>query len=63
MGEGGVENKPNAGTGRGPNLQQKGEFEYFDYTVIGKVQFEGAHERGLQNKVLQKCTNRAPNIM
>ena len=31
--------------------------------VIGKVQFEGAHERGLQNKVLQKCINTAPNIM
>jgi hypothetical protein len=30
--------------------------------VIGKVQFEGAHARGLQNKVLQKCTNMAPNI-
>jgi hypothetical protein len=27
----GVENKSNAGTGRGRNLQQKGEFEYFDY--------------------------------
>jgi len=27
----GVENKPNAGTGRERNLQQKGEFEYFDY--------------------------------
>jgi hypothetical protein len=32
MRNGGVENKPNAGTGRGRNLQQKSEFEYFDYT-------------------------------
>ena len=31
--------------------------------VIGKVEFEGAHERGLQSKVLQKCTNMASNIM
>lgn len=31
--------------------------------VIGKVQCEGAPEQGLHNKVLQKCTNRAPNIM
>jgi len=31
--------------------------------VIGKVQCEGAHEWGLQNKVLQKCTNMAPNIL
>jgi hypothetical protein len=31
--------------------------------VIGTVQFEGAHELGLQNTVLQKCTHTAPNIM
>jgi hypothetical protein len=30
--------------------------------VIGKVQCEGAHTRGLQNKVLQKCTNMVFNI-
>jgi hypothetical protein len=31
--------------------------------VIGQVQCEGAHEGGLQNNVLQKYTNMAPNIM
>jgi len=32
-------------------------------SVIGKVELEGPHRKALSYKVLQKCTNMAPNIM
>jgi len=32
-------------------------------SVIGKVELEGPHRKSLSYKVLQKCTNMAPNIM
>ena len=31
-------------------------------SVIGKVELEGSHRQALSYKVLQKCTNMAPNI-